>query len=485
MKAFRAPRKSLGNLDADSAAAVISAAADMALVLDPSGVIRDVAFNSEDLATEFEGEAGWLGRTWAEIVTDETRHKVEALLREAAGAETPRWRQLNHVSARGESVPVLYAAVQVGTAGRVVAFGRDLRPVSALQQRLVAAQQAMERDYSKLRQVEARYRLLFEMSAEPVLILDALSQRVQEANGAARRLLDLGPRRGVAPALGELFAAESQAAVQALLASVRAGARGDDVRARLAGSGGEASGREVEVAASLFRQDQAMLFLVRLGVSGSDADSVLLPRARAALLKLIENAPDGFVVVRADGAIASANAAFLDMIQMATEEQVRGQKLSRWLGRQGVELDVLMGNLKSRGPVRLFATGLRGEYGASLDVEISAVAFTDGGEQRFGFATRDVGMRAAVEPARSALMPRSVEQLTELIGRVPLKDLVREATDVIERMCIEAALQITNDNRASAAEMLGLSRQSLYVKLRRYSLADGPPEAGDAGAERG
>ncbi len=31
---------------------------------------------------------------------------------------------------------------------------------------------------------------------------------------------------------------------------------------------------------------------------------------------------------------------------------------------------------------------------------------------------------------------------------------------------------MTGDNRASAAEMLGLSRQSLYVKLRRYGLGD-------------
>ncbi|NCX89735.1 MAG: hypothetical protein EBX02_11665, partial [Betaproteobacteria bacterium] len=43
---------------------------------------------------------------------------------------------------------------------------------------------------------------------------------------------------------------------------------------------------------------------------------------------------------------------------------------------------------------------------------------------------------------------------------------------VIERLCIEAALVMTKDNRASAAEMLGLSRQSLYTKLRRYGLAE-------------
>jgi DNA-binding NtrC family response regulator len=59
-----------------------------------------------------------------------------------------------------------------------------------------------------------------------------------------------------------------------------------------------------------------------------------------------------------------------------------------------------------------------------------------------------------------------------LIGRVPLRDLVREATDVIEKLSIEAALELTGDNRASAAEMLGLSRQSLYVKLRRFGLAE-------------
>jgi len=84
----------------------------------------------------------------------------------------------------------------------------------------------------------------------------------------------------------------------------------------------------------------------------------------------------------------------------------------------------------------------------------------------------------ATTPATTDLTD-SPERFTELVGRVPLKDLVRETTDVIERMCIEAALKITGDNRASAAEMLGLSRQSLYTKLRRYGLGDG--DTGDDG----
>ena len=74
-------------------------------------------------------------------------------------------------------------------------------------------------------------------------------------------------------------------------------------------------------------------------------------------------------------------------------------------------------------------------------------------------------------------LPHSLEEMTDLVGRVPLRELVRETTDIIERMCIEAALKMSGQSRASAAEMLGLSRQSLYVKLRRYGIGDSPEEA--------
>jgi transcriptional regulator PpsR len=134
---------------------------------------------------------------------------------------------------------------------------------------------------------------------------------------------------------------------------------------------------------------------------------------------------------------------------------------------------VLIANVRQRGAIRLFSTSLRGENGGTVQVEVSAVSVVHAGARpNFGFAIRNVGPRLRTESRISRDLPRSVEQLTELIGRVALKDLVREATDVIERMCIEAALELTSDNRASAAEMLGLSRQSLYVKLRRYGLGD-------------
>jgi DNA-binding NtrC family response regulator len=60
---------------------------------------------------------------------------------------------------------------------------------------------------------------------------------------------------------------------------------------------------------------------------------------------------------------------------------------------------------------------------------------------------------------------------------MPLKEIVSETTDLIEQLCIETALQMTGDKLASAALLLGLSRQSLYVKLRRFGIsADQSPD---------
>jgi transcriptional regulator PpsR len=190
------------------------------------------------------------------------------------------------------------------------------------------------------------------------------------------------------------------------------------------------------------------------------------------LRRVVDSSPDGFVVTDPKGLILSANPAFLDLIQLSNEAQARGESIERWLGRPGVDLSVLMSNLRQHGSVKLFATTLRGEDGSRIDVEISGVSVPHGDEPCLGFMIRNVGWRLSPRATSGEAIPRSVEQLTELVGRVPLKDLVQESTDLIEKLCIEAALQLTHDNRASAAEMLGLSRQSLYVKLHRYGLGD-------------
>ena len=467
-KTFRTPKKTLGTLDAEAASALITAAADIALIVDRKGTIRDIAFGSDDLSAEVRGE--WLGKPWVDTVTAESRPKIEALLRNVSVGEEPRWRQVNHPAKRGPDVPILYSAVQVGDEGRMIAVGRDLRAIETLQQRLMNAEQSMEREYSRLRHAETRYRLLFQLASEAVLIVDAGTNKVIEANPAANELLGAAARRMVGRSFPEGLDAAGTRDIESLLASVRTTGKGEEVRAKF-------GDREFAVSASLFRQDNSSHFLVRLRPTTAQAATNGAQPTRSRLLEVLEASPDGLVVTTPDGTILTANRAFLDLAQLATAEQVRGEPLDRWLGRPGVDMRVLIGNLRQHGSVRIFATSLRGEYGSSSDVEVSAVAPDNGEQPCLGFTVRHVGKRATSDAKKPRELPRSAEELTDLIGRVSLKDLVRETTDVIERMCIEAALELTGDNRATAAEMLGLSRQSLYAKLRRYGLGDlGPDE---------
>jgi len=460
-KPFAAPKESLGGLGPEAAAALITAAADVAVVIDRAGVVKDVAVGNDDLARE--GCAAWVGRPWSDTVTVESRVKVEELLKEASPSGVTRLRQVNHPSPRGADVPIRYAAMKLGDGGDVVAIGRDLRAMSVLQQRLADAQQSMEREYARIRGAETRYRLLFQLASEAVLIVEASNQRIVDANPAASQVVGRSAKRVIGQSFSDLFAPASREAVQSLLAAVRVTGRVDDVHAELTGGG------QFALSASLFRQDNTSHFLVRLSAVGT-AGASGQARGRPVLMQVVENLPEGFVVTDPQMRILSANAAFLDLAQLATEEQARGESLGRWLGRPGIDIDVLSSNLREHGAVRLFPTVVRGEFGSTEDVEVAAVSVVNGDNPCLGFTLRTASVRPGALAGRE--LPRSVEQFTELVGRVSLKNLVRETTDMIERLCIEAALELTRDNRASAAEMLGLSRQSLYSKLRRYGLGD-------------
>ena len=472
-QSFQWPERSLEAIAPQDAASLVGAASDIALVLDKRGVIEDASTSVEGLPGDVP--ASWIGRPWAEVVTQESRPKVDSLLHDVSASNGHRWRHVNHMLAPGSDFPVMYRTVPVGRQGRVLALGRDMRALADLQQRLVDAQHVVERDYLRLRNVEKRYRLLFERATDAVLIVEATSHRVLEANAVATDLLAQPARRLVGHELAAGLPERTQRELYGLLSRVRASGRSEDLRLRVT----TPKRMDLVVSASLFTQDEQSLFLVRLHPVHDGARATAGLR-EVALSQVMQRLPDGFLVTDPEGRVLMANAAFVDLVQLSAEEQLIGESIERWLGRPGVDLSVMLAALRQQGVLRLFNTVLHGEHGADAEVEISGVAVPDADPPCLGFNVRHVGRRLGAEERTAKGSLRSVEQLTQLVGRMPLKDLVRESTDLIEKLCIEAALQLTQGNRASAAEMLGLSRQSLYVKLRRYDIA----EAGADGVER-
>lgn len=469
---FADPQSSFGAVDARTTAALLSAAADIALVIDPTGVIRDISMGGKDFQ-DFDRDH-WVGRPWVDTVTSESRPKVASLLEGAKGDR--RWRQVNHPTDSGDDIPVLYSTMPVDSTTNLLAVGRDLRDVAALQQRLVEAQMAMERDYASLRNSETRYRMLFELSGEGVVIVKANTREILEANPASARLAATSAERLLGKTFPEQMQFQEEDLVLEMLAAVRSAGTADDVEVQ-----SRLTGNEVTLAASLFRQFDDSFFLIRMGTSRTYGPlSTTNDDPSRQILNALGEIPDGFVLTDLDGLVLFSNRAFADMLQVGNVNNIHGQPLEKWLGRPGVEIKVLISTLREHGSVRLFATQVQGDFGGSTDVEICAVAADTGDFPCLAFSIRDISQRIRKVPRSGAVDLRdSVQPLADLVGQVPLKQLVREASDVVERMCIEAALSITSDNRASAAEVLGLSRQSLYVKLRRHGLLD-PADRSDA-----
>lgn len=458
---FAAPDRFPGPLSARTAATILAAIGDVVFVLDGGGAILDVAISNGELAPYGFGD--WAGRRWIETVTVESKPKVREMLTSAENGAGARWRQVNHVTPNGE-VPVRYLVLSTGERGGLIAVGRDLREAAAMQQRLLETQQSLERDYLKMRQAEARYRLLFDLAAEPTLIADAATRRIREANPAALRLLGVREDALAGQPVGAIVDSADRDALVAYLGAAEAAEDAGSIRLGLPRGLGRA-----RIGATLFRQARASLLLIRLAADGADGSAA---SQDSRVDDIVERMPDAFVLADADLNVLAANAAFAELVQVPSIERLRAAPLADWLGRPGIDLDLIVDQIRSHGAVRNAATIVRGAAGGREEVEISGVAAPDGDRDCYGFTIRNIGRRLRAPAAAERDVPRTVDQLTELVGRMSLKEIVRESTDLVERLCIEAALAYTSDNRASAAEILGVSRQSLYSKLHRHGLGN-------------
>lgn len=458
---FRHPKRYFSDVDPALAAVMVSSGVDVALIVE-NGVIKDLALGNPELVEAGCDEA-WRGAPWLETVTPDSRKKVEDLLRvnpEDAG----RWRQVTQNTLSGAPIPIKYTTVRTGNPDQILALGQDLRSIATLQQRLVAMHQDLEREYASLRDIETRYRSLFDALSENVIIVSVSDGRVAEMNPAAKRRLGLTETDPRGSRLFDYIEPDDHTAVQRMIDRALTNGRGEagDVALRARGT--------ATLRATAFRQDNEIYVIIRIDPDGSLPVSAVDPVAMADIQQVMQRLPDGLVITTSTFRVLSANATFLRMVQATEERQVIGEQLSNWLGRSPSDVSMLQSSLRRHGVARNFATAVRDRLGAEDEVEVSAVAAELDDETVYGFAIRPTSRRLGARGEGNGWARAGSEDVTALVGQMPLKDIVRSSTDHIEKQCIEAALELADQSRASAAEILGLSRQGLYSKLKRFKI---------------
>jgi len=147
--------------------------------------------------------------------------------------------------------------------------------------------------------------------------------------------------------------------------------------------------------------------------------------------------------------------------------------MADFLSRGSVDLKLILDNTRKTGRMRNYGAHIQSIVGSRASVDISAARLRGRNvDLGVGLIIRDTTPRdmPTVEEASAVVSEEAMRNVMDLVGTASLKELVSATSDVVEKMCIETAVRLTNNNRVAAAEMLGLSRQSLYVKLRKFGL---------------
>lgn len=441
---------------------ILAAASDIALFVKLDGSILSILVNETEKS--IGNLSHWEGRPIREFLTSESIEKLDVVINQiTSGQSVMHAIELNHQDNAIWQFPVRYSIHRLGVQDTILMLGRDLRTVAETQQQLIKAQIAIERGYEESRRLDARFRMLMASTRDAVVFVSVNDGKIIEANSSAANTFGLSIEALTKTGISSHFQSHGHGSlISQMVAATEENAK-THIDAAL-----NMNGKSIRIYPSLFRSSGQRYLICRLK---TDEDKVVRDDELSRnLLSLYQSGSDAIVFTQSNGIIEAANDGFLDLINAPSLPKLKGRSLANFLTRGQIDLAVMLDNVVRSGQVRIYATELQNEFGTKLGVEVSVAKLGSLAKPSVAFVIRDSNRAQTLRPQTHDNKMESGSSVSELVGSATLKEIVGETNDMIEKICIETALDMTKDNRAAAAEMLGLSRQSLYVKLRKFGL---------------
>ena len=446
----------------DKAKELFANTCDISILINRVGIVIDIFVNQNFKIPS--NTKDWLHKDIKNYLTTESTEKVENLLNNAWEPKNTNERpiELNHVDETNWEFPIAYT-VTILDEKTILLSGRDLRIIAEMQQQLINSQLSLEKEYEKYRGYDTRFRVILENSEENIVLLNAHNCQITDANESAAKLLgsDL-----ISLINTELHVALKNQEKESLLTTLKSKIGLAPIKSgKYVVKNGS---REVMIFPTVFRANNDTLIICKLvpidSYFSATEDFV------AALQSLYINSPDGIIFTDTTGSISYANESFLSICDVADVTDIRSKSLGDFLTRGGIDLKVLIENTVNKGVMQFYSSKIQTNFGRQTLVEISATYLGEKSNPAFAFVLKDTSHLDSDRHSTDAVSEKALQNVMKLVGSAPLKELVADTSDVVERLCIETAIELTGNNRVAAADMLGVSRQSLYVKLRKYDL---------------
>ena len=440
---------------------VILRASDISLLIDTAGLILEVIYNTEN--KNLGDIEHWRTRNIRDFITKESGIKLEEILN-LSSTENEKIEkdiiQLNHIKNGGDDFPIQYSIHPTGVNNQILLFGRDLTQIAQAQQELMKTQLKFEREYDRYRSFDTKYRVILEQCGSAFIIVDEAGQLI-DFNQKAVAILEKADLNQMM--LKDLFYQGISIDILSELETLNKNTPSTALNLNV-----KETNKEVQLKGTFFRSNDGVHSLIRLSSSSSQRTS--LSKEKIYLSDLYQKTSDAFVFINEAGKIVDTNESFLILTENPNIDEVVGKSFSDFLKNATTDLKILTDNSKRLGKIRNYATDFITTFGSKIPVTISSTWVSNEEDDFYGFILRD-SSNIELEKQNDNEQ-HSWEATTKLVGSAPLKELVAQTGDIAERICLETALNLTNNNKVAAAELLSLSRQSLYVKLRKHNLLD-------------
>ena len=446
---------------------VLATSSDIALLLNSDNKISSILVNNTEKS--YGNLNHWIGRKITDFLTLESIPKIAAAIQKLESNETVLYGlELNHVDNVQWQFPIKYNIHRLRKDGQIILLGRDLQSISENQQRFVKAQITAEESIEEKRELEAHFKVLLAKTNDAIAFMHAKTGEIIFSNPEFQELF-LGANMHNEKASMQSFLAKKYER-KGFMEKISIAAHGSyDISEEFNTNNGEVI---FSVTPDIYRAAGQQIIICKFlpKTIRKQGEKELIEN----LLATFHNSPDAIIFTDIKGAIQYTNERFLDLTNASHKNDVITKNLSDFLGRGEIDLAIMLENVMKSGAVKIYSTHLKSSFGTKIDIEASVSRNNSDANGLIAFIVREVSSPSsrAQNPNLNSKMENNQDEVTakELVGSVTLKEIVTDTTDVIEKICIEAALEITSNNRAAAADLLGLSRQSLYVKLSKLEI---------------
>jgi len=291
---------------------IISNIGDINFLIDLKGKILKINLPNKNINKNLNS---WLNKNIFDFLTIESKEKLDLQITSLTEINilSTKGFELNHVSTDTGEFPVRYKGFKTEDKKNIILIGNDLSQIAEVQKRFVNSQLALEREYSKFRSFETKYKALIEFSEEALVILDASLGNILDLNNPAAKLLKQKKEKLIGINLSKIFNYENEKEFIEKLKSDKIN-KSDFVYIN------EKNKNNIILHSSVFRAENEICIIVRLEKTlkedSSENEFINI------LNKFYEKTRDGIVFTNKMGSIKYVNDSFLSLCKSENQQLI-------------------------------------------------------------------------------------------------------------------------------------------------------------------